>query len=81
MRRVKQIVHVSPAEQVRCVLAVTAVLWQVSGPPVRDAAVRVTPLHNKRSAAPGKSPLLDDAAPPDRDRLEDALAQSWRWAV
>ncbi|WP_192871543.1 hypothetical protein [Variovorax sp. JS1663] len=62
----KQTLYVSPVDQVRCVLAVTATSWQVKPRPVRAVAHR---------AAPPRPPR------PDRDRLEEALARGWRWAV
>lgn len=72
IRGVKQIVYVSPVEQVRCVLSVTAAFWQVKPRPVRAPLADA----GKRRRPPAKWDR-----PPDSDRLEQALAQGWRWAV
>ena len=68
----QQIVPMSPLEQARCVLSITAAFWQV----------KPRPAHAWRAPSGNcGQPREARSRPPDSERLEHALAQGWRWGI
>ncbi|WP_143684661.1 hypothetical protein [Variovorax sp. KK3] len=67
----KQLFYISPIVQLQSVLAVTTASWQVKPAPARARSQSRQPILPR----PPRRPQID------ADRLDEALAHGWRWAV